>query len=415
MKPSRSSASILVFFLLILLIFGLGWASYNFSTNNIAGEGFIIQWIGIRSLATTGTSPYSASVSADIQKVVLKENSFAPGNPVRYTAPLFSGLVVFPFGLIADRNIAHALWLSVQLGAIFAILLLSEKIAVWKPTWYIFLLFSLFSIFSYHVIIPWLDGGLPIWAALFLVLAFLAINDNRNELAGISLALSAIQPQMVLLVLVFTIIWAISQRRKLLILWFTITLVFLSAVGLFLVPDWIAQYIRLLYNFGQNFPPGTPGVLFKETLPGVGKQLGWLISGVCGLILLAEWLLARNKNFRWFIWTACLTLVISQWIGIPTIPGNFIGLILPLVLISAMFMERSPKAGQWVAVLFAVIAFIWEWAVYYLDLTSHQPAMQLNLLIPLPLILLIGLYWVRWWVIKPRRMLIEELKLNESD
>jgi hypothetical protein len=79
-----------------------------------------------------------------------------------------------------------------------------------------------------------------------------------------------------------------------------------------------------------------------------------------------------------------------------------------------MFMERWPRGGQWVAVLMAVILFIWEWAMYYLDLTGNQPGMQLNLLIPLPLILLIGLYWVRWWVIKPRRMLIEELKLNES-
>jgi hypothetical protein len=148
--------------------------------------------------------------------------------------------------------------------------------------------------------------------------------------------------------------------------------------------------------------------------PGLGKQLSWLVSGVSALILLVEWWLALKKDFRWFLWTVSLTIVISQWIGIPTIPGHFIELILPLILISALFIERWPRGGQWVAVFMAVILFIWEWVLFYFDLTSYQPKMQLNLIIPLPLILLIGLFWVRWWAIKPRRLLIEELKLGES-
>jgi hypothetical protein len=145
----------------------------------------------------------------------------------------------------------------------------------------------------------------------------------------------------------------------------------------------------------------------------LGKQLGWLVSGVSVLILLFEWWLSLKKDFRWFLWTACLTMVISQWIGIPSIPGNFAGLILPLILISALFIERWNRGGQWVAVLIAVILFIWEWVLVYFDLTSIQPKMQLNLLVPLPLILLIGLFWVRWWAFKPRRLFVEELKLSE--
>jgi hypothetical protein len=410
----RSLPSILVFVSFVVLLIGLAWGNYNFAQDNIAGEGFSAQWISIRSLVTAGNSPYSDLVTAEIQKVVQSETSFAPGNPPRYTSPMFSGVVVFPFALIGNKTLAHALWLTVQLIAIFVVLVLGIKLTAWNPVWYIFLLFLIFTIFSYHVLISWLDGGLSIWATLFLVLGFLAIKSDRNELAGISLALSAIQPLMVILVLVFTLIWAATRRRRSLILWFFVTLIFLSIVGVFLVPDWIIQYLRVLYKFRQNFPPGNPGVLFKNTLPGLGTQLGWLVSGVLGLILLIEWWLALRKDFRWFLWTACLTIVISQWIGIPTIPGNFTGLILPLILISASFMERWLREGQWVAVLMAVILFIWEWALLYVDLTSTQPKMQLNLIIPLPLILLIGLYWVRWWALKPRRLLIEELKLVES-
>lgn len=198
------------------------------------------------------------------------------------------------------------------------------------------------------------------------------------------------------------------------ILWFFITLIFIIIVGLVLVPDWILQYLRILNKFTQNFPPGSPWYLFKNNWPGLGKQLGWLVSGVLAIILLVEWWLALKKDFRWFFWTVCLTIVISQWIGIPTIPANFIGLILPIILISAMLTERWPRGGDWAAVLLCVAIFIWEWALYWLDINSSQPAMQINLLIPLPLALLIGLYWVRWWVIKTRRLLVEELKLSES-
>ncbi len=413
MNQSRSVASILVILLFIVVLIGLVWGNYQFSEHNVSGEGFFIQWISIHSLVTNGESPYSDPVTVKIQGSVNKENSFAQGSAPRYTSPLYSGALVFPFALIANKNLAHALWLSFQLLAIFAILLLSIKLTNWKPAWYIFLLLSFFTLFSYHVVIPWLDGGLSIWAALFLLLALQAMQQNRNEMAGILFAFSACQPQMVLLPIFFSVIWAASQRRKILIVWFFITLGFISIIGLFLVPDWILQYLRILIKFQQNFPPGSPGTLFTNSWPGLGKQLGWLVSAGSLLILLFEWWMALKKDFRWYLWTVCLTMVISQWIGIPTIPANFAGLILPLILISTMLSERWPRGGDWAAVLMCAILFVWQWAIFWLDITGAQPGMQLNLIIPLPLVLLIGLYWVRWWAIKPRRLLAQELNLGE--
>jgi hypothetical protein len=414
LKQSHSAAFILVILLIIGILIGLVWGSYRFGKNNIGGQGFFIQWISIHAMLTSGESPYNSPVTAQIQENVGADNGFVPGNPARYTSPLFSGAVVLPFALLGDKTLAHGVWMSIQLAIVFAILILGLKLTSWKPAWYIFFLLSIFTIFSYHVVIPWLDGGMSIWAAFFLLLALLAIQQNRNEVAGILLALSLIQPQMVILPVIFTVIWAGSQRKRILILWFFITLIFIIIIGLFLVPDWILQYLRILNKFTQNFPPGSPWYLFKNNWPGLGRQLGWLVSGVLAIILLVEWWLALKKDFRWFLWTVCLTIVISQWIGIPTIPANFIGLILPIILISAMLTERWPRGGDWAAVVLYVAIFIWEWALYWLDINSSQPAMQINLLIPLPLALLIGLYWVRWWAVKPRRLLVEALKLSES-
>jgi hypothetical protein len=33
---------------------------------------------------------------------------------------------------------------------------------------------------------------------------------------------------------------------------------------------------------------------------------------------------------------------------------------------------------------------------------------------PLPIFMLVGLYWVRWWAIKPAKTLIEALRASED-
>ncbi len=414
MNRSRSLFSFLAILLIVIVIIGLGWANYRLARYKVTGQGFAVQWISIHALLSSGNSPYSDLVTAQIQKSVPMEVSFTPGNAPKYTAPLFSGLVVLPFALIGDQTLAHGLWLTCQLLAVFGLIGIGLKLTGWKPAWYIFLIVAIGIIFSYQVVFPWQDGSLAIWSALFLALTFLAISKERDELAGITLALSMIQPQMVILAVIFTLIWAASRRKRLIILWFFISLVFLSLIGLLIAPDWMMRYIRLIYNFSQNFPPGTPGMLLKNTYPGLGTQLGWLLSGILGIILLLEWWLALRKNFPWYQWTACLTMAVSPLIGIPTIPANFSNLIFPLLLICALLAERSPRGGNWIAVLITTALLIGQWALVYDDLTSLTPFSQLNLLVPLPLVLITLLYWVRWWAIKPRKLLMEELKLGET-
>ena len=414
MNQSRSLTSVLGFIIFAGLILGLVWGNYNFTKKDIGGGGFFVQWIGLRSLVTDGNSPYGDIVSSQILESAKIESNFSSVNSLRYTAPLFSGVVVFPFALIKNSTLAHAFWLAAQLVAIFLILLIGLKLTAWKPRWYIFLFFSLLTILSYHVMLPWLNGGMSIWVSFFLVLAILAICNNWYEIGGVLLAFASIEPQMIILVLVLILLWAGTHRKMLLIFWFFITLIFLSIIGLFLVPDWITQYIRIMYNFTANFPPGSLGMLFKDLWPGLGKQLGWLISGVLVVILIIEWWLTMRKDFRHFFWTVCLTLVISQWIGIPTIPGHLTGLLLPLILVAAMLTERWPRGGQWVAVSIGVVLFAWEWALFFMNISSTDPGNQMNLIVPLPLVILISLYWVRWWVIKPKRLLIEEMRLGET-
>ena len=213
MNRSSSLPIIIGLLLIVALLIGLLWGNFQLAELNFSGEGFLVQWIGIRSLVTGGDSPYSDLITSQIQESISDQNSFLAQNPTAYSSPLYSAIVVFPFALIKDNILSRAIWLTLQLISIFIILLVGLKITGWRPKWYIFLLYSLLIIFSFHVLIPWLDGGLSIWAALFLTLAFLAIRNHWNEVGGVLLALSAIQPQMTILVIVFTLIWVVSKRN----------------------------------------------------------------------------------------------------------------------------------------------------------------------------------------------------------
>lgn len=413
MKQSKSLTSIIGFLISVGLVFGLGWANYRLADNHVGGDGFFIQWISIRSLVLGENDPYSDLVTRQIREVVDQHSSFVIGHYPRYTSPLFSGVVVLPAALIIEAKLAHAYWLTAQLVAIFSMLLFGLRLTSWKPAGYIFFIFALLTLFSYHILVPWLDGGLAIWASFFILLALLSMRNHWNEFAGIFLALSAIQPQMTILVIIFILVWAASQKKRVLVIWFFMALVLLSLLGVFFVPDWIIQYLRILYNFSGNFPAGSPADLFSDLWPGVGRQLGWFVTIVLSLTAIIEAWIALRRDFRHFLWTVCLVMVISQWVGIPIVPGNFSLLLLPMMLVSTLISERWSHGGQWASVMLTLSLFLGQWALFYLDITSAQPGTQLSLIVPLPLTMLIGLYWVRWWAIKSRRFLLEDLRSGE--
>ena len=273
----------------------------------------------------------------------------------------------------------------------------------------------IFSIFWYHSLRPLINGNAVILVALALVAAFAALKTGRDELAGVLLAFSTIKPHLVILPIIFILIWTISFGRWRTLGWMLISLVLLSISAALFVPDWPLQNLREILAYSSYNPPGTPGAAFETWLRATGNRLGWALSALMGLILVVEWVFVRRKEFRWFLWTGCLTLVISQWIGIQTDPGNFILLFFPLVLVFSIWVERWGRAGSVLTSISMFLLFIVPWGIFLQTVAyGDQPLQHPIMFFPLPLFLLIALYWVRWWAIKPRRLLVEELRAYED-
>lgn len=404
-------SAILIIGVLVLVT----WANYDFAQQNTGGNDFLVHWVGTRALFVDGLSPYSNAVAERIQTLAYGRPALPGEHELRVAYPLYSALVFLPFALISDYELARALWMTTLEAALIGLAFLSLKLTRWKMSIWLLPFFLIFSIFWYHSLRPLINGNAVILVALALVAAFAALKTGRDELAGVLLAFSTIKPHLVILPIIFILIWTISFGRWRTLGWMLISLVLLSISAALFVPDWPLQNLREILAYSSYNPPGTPGAAFETWLPAAGRRLGWALSALMALILVAEWVFVRRREFRWFLWTGCLTLVISQWIGIQTDPGNFILLFFPLVLVFSMWVERWGRAGSVLTSITLFLLFIVPWVIFLQTVTyGNQPLQHPIMFFPLPLFLLITLYWVRWWAINPRRLLVEELRAYED-
>lgn len=401
--------------LVIAALVLLTMANYFFVQQNPGGNDFLVHWVGTRALIVDGLSPYSDAVAERIQTLAYGRPAQPGEHELRVAYPLYSVLVFLPYALIGDYEIARALWMTTLEIALIGLAFLSLRLTRWKMSLWFLPIFLIFSILWYHSLRPLINGNAVILVAFLLAAAFTALRSGRDEFAGVLLAISTIKPHLVVLPIIFVLIWTISSRRWRTLGWMLISLMLLSASAALFVPDWPLQNLREILAYSIYKPPGTPGAVFETWLPATGQQFGWALSVFIGFVLVLEWVLVRRKQFRWFLWTASLTLVISQWIGIQTDPGNFILLYLPLVLVFAFWVERWGRPGVYVVVLGMVLLFIGPWAIFLDTIASgDQPLQHPVMFFPLPFFLLIALYWVRWWGIKPRRFLVDALREYEE-
>jgi hypothetical protein len=184
-------------------------------------------------------------------------------------------------------------------------------------------------------------------------------------------------------------------------------------VAFFFLADWPMQYLRVLWRFKDYLPLFAPGKAFFTWWPGVGRQLGWALTVFLSLVLAAEWLLAWRKDFRWFYWTACLTLVFYPWIGLPSEPSQFVMLLPALALVFSVWEERMGKGGRWLVIASLLLLGVGLWLVFIRKAAGSFYQLEYSFLFQLPFFLIVGLYWVRWWVIRPARLFLEELRARE--
>ncbi len=391
-------------------------ANYRFARQNPGGSDFVNRWVGARMFLMEGKSPYSAEVTRAIHQRFYGRPATADEDQVLFFYPLHSLVIFGPFGLIPDYEVARAVWMTLLETAIVALVFVSISLSRWRMPPWLLLLLMLFGTLWYYSIRVLINANLGLLIGLIVALAFLAIRAEHDGVAGFLLALATAKPQMVVVLLIFVLIWALTCRRYVLF-WSIIGSTFLlAAAGMLFIPDWIWQNLVQMVEYRRYASssvvlPINPADIFKLWVPGVGQRLGEILTVGIVVMLLFEWWAARGKEFRWFFWTACLTLAAAQLIGIPTQTENYMVMFPGLVLVFSAWDEQWGGWGRGLVVASVLLLFFGLWGLFLATLVQDvYPIQSPVMFFPLPIFSLIGLYWVRWWVLRPEQPMLERLK-----
>jgi hypothetical protein len=400
----------LVLLILVALV-GITWVNANVTLKNPSADSFFVYWRGTRTLLKEGISPYGNIATAILQQFANLDFTQAPKYALHVTYPLYAELFYLPFAFISDYVMARAVWMTFLEVALVATILVSLRTIGWRPGILLLVLTIIYGLFGYHTVVPLLSGSSIILVTCLVAMGFAAVKAGMDELAGILFAFSTIQPLPVALLILFVLVWSAISSRWRLFVWLAGSLVVLIGAASLFMPDWVLQNARAIIDTPRTGLIDTPGAALVASFPGVGSRLGWGFTISLGLVLALEWWASRGKDSRWFLWTAGLTLTLSPWVGIPSDPGNFVLLIIPSLLVIARLDEHWGRRIHPLIILGMLAVLFGFWALFWGQIEDGIIARQYPyLFIPFPLITLIGLYWVRWWAIRPRKLLISELR-----
>jgi len=395
----KHQLNLLLFILLLAVVASsLYWVNYQFSKNNPGGNDFLAHYVGTRAFIFEKISPYSDEVALEIQNSVFGRSAQKGEIEHRVVYPIYSTLLFAPFALIGEYVVARSAWMLFLEIALVVTAYLAINLFVWKPKLGMLGFYYFFSIFWYHGFRSLINGNAVIVVGLLITGTLFAIKIGKDNIAGILLAFSTIKPNLVVLLLIFIFIWCIYQKRTQVILWFIGTMAILILGGMLVIPNWILQNLWEILKYPAYNPAGSIAEVIGGWKPEFQSVAMWTIGIGLGMLLLYEWWTARKQNYNWFLWTACLTLVISQWIGIQTDPGNFVILFTPFVIVLASLDNRWGKFGTLSTFSMMVVVLLGLWVLFVATLDfDYQPMQSSVMFFPFPGLVLIGLYWTKWW------------------
>jgi hypothetical protein len=367
---------------LVILTGVLVWSNYRFSIQSPGGNDFLARW-------TAQTMIYGR-----------------PADPTRgedvahFVYPLPAMLFFAPFGLLSF-TLARAIWMTILEISLPILAFLAIQISRWKPPPATFTLVILFSIFWYHGLRSVVVGQFAVIEALLITGGLWSIQRESDALGGVLFGLTISKPQMAFLILPFICIWAVRNRRFVLLLWLIGTMVGLIGVSLLLLPDWPLMWLRQLVSYPAYTDLGSPLSILLAGIPGDSSLITWILSGVLLVYLLLEWGMSMGGGEAHFQWTAALTLVVTNLIAFRTATTNFVVILPAIILVFHSWAQRWNRQGYLAVWIISLLMLVGLWVLFLttVDGNIEAPVMYL----PLPIFALLGLLWSRWWILRSSR------------
>jgi hypothetical protein len=337
-----------------------------------------------------------------------------PGeNPLFLDLPLYLLIPYLPLALISDADLARAIWAALGQAAVAAMILPVLAVIQWQAPRAFVLAFSPAAVLSLYSVEALTDGT-PV---LLLTLAYMGVlwslYSGRDELAGAILALTLFKWE-VGIVFLCLVAWRIAHEGR----WrvfagLGMTLTILLAVAFLLYPGWVLPYWVAVIGMMRSAYSPTSYETLARLWPEHGEQLARGVTIAVLALLLLEWAVSRNSDFRRFVWLACLALAATPLLGMPTTNSSQVVLLPAFVLVAAAGLRRR-QPGPALAILLLTLAFAVPWILFWRAASFQDQRVQDIQMLYLPCLTILGLYWTRWWFNNPRRTWLDEIRNKKS-
>jgi len=394
-----TSSQYLVIILILVAILGVAFLGFFLMNRFTFVDHFVVPWSAGRLWLFSGESPYSPAVTAMAANAI-DESPFLGNLPETQvlTQPLLTLLFYLPFSLM-PYTISRVIWTTVLSICVGLIAFFSIRLSGWKLT----LLEKMGLILIVVIWLPSVNAIIaghlaPIIITLLMAGIYL-ITDGQDTTAGFVLSLSVSSFSTAGLILLLLLIWSISTKRWSILTGMFSGFIFLLAVSLLVLPSWFMDWASVLFNTLQGWEwLNTPLMNFAELLPGVAQILSIFLHLVVAIYALYLLVTIYGRTGRAFVYKISAIFVAAYFLHVQ---GSMIYL---LFLIPALFLVFRFWSERWAwghLVSWGIIILVvgGSWYLNNFRLVLSVP-MDLPLLtIGLPILVLLGMIWIRWWAL----------------
>jgi len=393
------------FIALVTILFLIVSSALVYANLTLTGGGdFYTHWVASRGFIFDKIDPYSGEIPARVQELVYADSAKAGDEPYILDTPFQILLLYFPFSLLSDPQLARALYTLILELALFALALLSLRLTDWETPRYFSVLFLLFCVFNFYAFQAILEANPVLLLGLIYVGILSSLQSEQDELAGALMAASLYYWEVGGPFLILVAWWAYREGRSRVFAGLGMITFVLLAVSFLVYPNWVIPYLRAgMNNLRADFGFSTHEI-FAHIFPSQNGIYAWVFIGILVIALGYEWNAALTSDFRRFYWACCLSLAAAPLLGFRSEMEHLAVLVIPLALIFAVIHDRWNRIGDFLTSLLLLIVFLVPWAVFFFALPRFGEITQEIMFLFLPLLTVIGLYWIRWWAIRPPRI-----------
>jgi hypothetical protein len=405
----------LIGFVTVIVISVLIGVNIGLSRSVRGGGEFYSAWNGARMFLFNHANPYNLDVAVQSQQLAYGQAASSGQNPYYLIVPFFLLPIYFPFALISDvlpalfpskfivdPSIVRGLWLMLNEAALAGTAFLILRLIEWTPRRLFLIAFFLISIFSFYSVSALLEGTPVIFLCLLYFGILYALQNQQDELAGALMVLALFKWEVGLLFLVLVTWRVYNEKRFRVFNGFGMLILILLLASFLINPGWVIPFLQSSSaDLHADYGFASAAILLR-LWPAFNTQFLWIVPVGLMILLGFEWVASRGRDFHHFIWTCCLTLAVTPLLGFRTETSNLMVLLPGLALIFATVVERW-RYGYGLSSLLYLIVLLLPWGFFIRSVLFQNQFYQDLLSLFFPIFIIAGLYWTRWWYIRPPR------------